>query len=742
MKKFFLLSLIFIAMIEMSFANEVGNAVLETKNNKLVLEVEKGKTPKLLYLGVKTESNIQASPNYVNTEIYPAFGIQNNMQHAIQVTHADGNMSLELVVDKTEVLKEGDIETLIIYSKDKVYPFYVKSFYRSYPQADVFETWTEIQHAEKGNVFVFKAFSAYLNVPTGNQYLLKLHGPFIHESHVYEFPLSFGITQISSKEGVRNTNSDNPSFMISYNGKFDENQGQVLGGALSYTGNYKITFEKKSSARVDNQGVSDKSAVSSVDIVAGYNEEASHYLLKAKEVFATPKFIFTYTADKGKGQITRNFHKWALKYDGIYGAKKVNDILLNSWEGVYFNTRQDNMSSMMNDFAALGGELFVMDDGWFGDKYPRNDGSTSLGDWVTAKSKLPQGVDGLVKEAVKSNIKFGIWIEPEMINSKSELFEKHPEWVIQLPNRETVKGRGKTQMTLDLSNPKVQDFVFKVVDDLMTNYPQIAYIKWDANHYLSNYGSTYLPANKQSHLYIEYHRGFESVLKRIRSKYPNVVMQSCASGGGRVTYGHLRYFDEYWTSDNTDAFHRIFIQNGISHFYPVKGMASHVSAAKNHQTGRVIPLKFRFDVAMSGRLGMEMVPADFNEEEKNFAIMAITNYKQIRDLVQFGELYRGISPQENNGLASLTYVTEDKNQAVFFAYNPRRLHGEAIPAFRIYGLDTNKKYKVTEINYEDNKPRFVEQIITGSVLVNNGLALTFMNTTEYASVILKIDVVK
>ena len=332
--------------------------------------------------------------------------------------------------------------------------------------------------------------------------------------------------------------------------------------------------------------------------------------------------------------------RWNLR------GKKANDILLNSWEGVYFNTRQDNMSAMIKDFSALGGELFVMDDGWFGDKYPRNDGSTSLGDWATAKSKLPQGIDGLIKESDTNKIKFGIWIEPEMINSKSELFEKHPEWVIQLPNRETVKGRGKTQMTLDLSNPKVQDFVFKVVDDLMTNYPQIAYIKWDANHYLSNYGSTYLPANKQSHLYIEYHRGFESVLKRIRSKYPNVVMQSCASGGGRVTYGHLKYFDEFWTSDNTDAYQRIFIQNGISHFYPVKGMASHVSASKNHQTGRVIPLKFRFDVAMSGRLGMEMVPADFNEEEKKFAIKAIANYKLIRDIVQFGELQRFVPTGE------------------------------------------------------------------------------------------------
>lgn len=715
-------------MIDVSLAKDANNVVLETKNNKLVFEVEQGQTAKLLYLGLKSEMNIQASPNYTKTEIYPAFGIQNNMQHAIQVTHVDGNMSLELIVEKTEVLKDGDTETLIIYSKDKVYPFYVKSFYKSYPKADVFETWTEIQHAEKGNVVVYKAFSAYLNVPSGKQQLLKLYGPFIHESYVYEFPLNYGITQLTNKEGVRNTQSDNPAFMISYDGAFNENAGQVLGGALAYTGNFKIIFDRRSNA--------------TVDVVAGYNEEASHYILNAREVFSTPKLLYSYTADGGKGQITRNFHKWALNYNGIYGAKKANDILLNSWEGVYFGVNQENMSAMMKDFSDLGGELFVMDDGWFGDKYPRNDGSSSLGDWVTAKSKLPQGIDGLIKESKKYNIKFGIWIEPEMINTKSELFEKHPEWVIQQSNRETVKGRGKTQMTLDLSNPKVQDFVFKVVDDLMTNYPQIAYIKWDANHYMSNYGSTYLPANKQSHLYLEYHRGFESVLKRIRLKYPDLVMQSCASGGGRITYGHLRYFDEYWTSDNTDAFHRIFIQNGISHFYPVKGMAAHVSATENHQTKRVIPIKFRFDVAMSGRLGMEMKPSDLTQEEKEFAKSAIATYRNIRELVQYGNLYRGLSPDVNNGLTSLSYIADDKSDAVFFAYNPRKLHGETLAPFKIHGLNLNKSYKVYEINYKGTKPNYAEQVVSGEVLSRVGIYLPFLNNSEYSSIILKIEEVK
>lgn len=247
-----------------------------------------------------------------------------------------------------------------------------------------------------------------------------------------------------------------------------------------------------------------------------------------------------------------------------------------------------------------------------------------------------------------------------MTNSKSELFEKHPEWVIQQPHREMHKGRGGTQLVLDLSNPEVQEFVFGVVDKLMTAHPEIAYIKWDANMTLFNYGSTYLPRDKQSHLYIAYHRGLENILKRIHAKYPGLVMQACASGGGRINYGLLPYYDEFWTSDNTDALQRIFIQWGVSNFFPAVAMASHVSVDTNYQTGRKTPLKLRFDVAMSGRMGMELQPAHMTDEDKAFARRAIADYKLIRPVVQQGDLYRLISPFDKTGYASLMYVSPEK----------------------------------------------------------------------------------
>ena len=334
----------------------------------------------------------------------------------------------------------------------------------------------------------------------------------------------------------------------------------------------------------------------------------------------------------------------------------------------------------------------------------------------------------LIASAKKCGIKFGLWIEPEMVNSKSELYEKHPDWIICQDNRTPTTGRGGTQMILDLSNPKVQDFVFGVVDNLMTNYPEIAYIKWDANASIMNYGSYYLPKDRQSHLYIEYHKGLNNVLERIRTKYPHLLMQACASGGSRVNYGLLPYFGEFWTSDNTDAYQRIYMQWGVSNFYPAIAMASHVSADKNHQTGRRTPLKFRFDVAMSGRLGMEMQPKDMTDGDKEFAKRAIKAYKEIRPIVQHGDLYRLVSPYDKVGFASLMYATPEKDKAVFFAYRMEYL--------------LNQQYKLIDMTpLKENKKNFLDgKVLSGKLLLEEGVEVPFSG--EYSSVVMQLIEVK
>ena len=400
-------------------------------------------------------------------------------------------------------------------------------------------------------------------------------------------------------------------------------------------------------------------------------------------------------------------------------------VLLNSWEGVYFNIDEKGMNNMMGDIADLGGELFVMDDGWFGVKYPRDNDKTSLGDWTVDTGKLPSGIKGLIDTAHSKGIKFGIWIEPEMTNSLSELYEQHPEYVIVPSNRKPIYGRGGTQLVLDMANPKVQDLVFTVVDTLMSNYPDIDYIKWDANMAVRNHGSQYLSSDRQSHLYIDYHKGLAKTLDRIRAKYPDVTIQACASGGGRANYGVMPWFDEFWVSDNTDALQRVFLQWGDSYFFPPTVMASHISASPNHQTQRRIPMKYRIDVAMSGRLGMEMQPSDMTEQEKDMCRRAIGQYKTlVRPVLVDGDIYRLASPYDGKGIASLMYVTPSKDKAVYYWWKTESFRNQQLPRVTMAGLDPDKLYKVTELNSIDIKPLSYEgKVFTGKYLMDNGLEM-------------------
>ena len=373
-----------------------------------------------------------------------------------------------------------------------------------------------------------------------------------------------------------------------------------------------------------------------------------------------------------------------------------------------------------------------MDDGWFGVKYPRKTDNCALGDWEVDKSKLPEGIEGLLRDAKKHGIKFGIWIEPEMSNTVSELYDAHPDWIVKAPKREPVLGRGGTQVVLDMSNPKVQDFVFSIVDNLMTKYPEIDYIKWDANMSIMNHGSQYLTMNDQSHLFIEYHRGFQKTCERIRAKYPDLTIQACASGGGRANWGVLPYFDEFWVSDNTDALQRIYMQWGTSYFFPAIAQACHISATPNHTVHRTTSLKYRIDVAMSGRLGMEIQPKHMSDLEKDICRNAIKEYKEIRPVVQFGDIYRLVSPYDKKGLASMMYVDEAKTKSVFFWWKTESFQNEHLPRVKMAGLDAKKMYKVHELNCIDVRPlEFEGKVFSGEYLMNNGLEIPRSNNPKW-----------
>lgn len=733
MKNLFLSAFLCICALPAFAVIEGNNILISTPNTSMLLNGKQGEVLRFAYYGDKVEpgmiNSIKGGQLSLNDEAYPVFGVNAENEPALQVTHADGNMSLDLIIESISQSAVTNAELTKIVLKDKVYPFVVTLNYKAYKNSDVIECWSEFTNNEKKAVTLYKFASAFLPVRLGDLWLTHLDGAWASEAYMTDEALTPGIKILSNRDGVRNTLGGNPSFMLSLDGKPSEGNGRVIGGALAYSGNYKIMFDISSRSRLN--------------IFAGINEDASQYILEPKETFTTPELALTYSKE-GKGGVSRSFHDYA-RNGKLHNGLNKRDILLNSWEGVYFNVNQEGMDQMMKDFSEMGGELFVMDDGWFGDKYPRDNDKSSLGDWVVAKKKLPQGVEGLIASAKKYGIKFGIWIEPEMCNSISELYEKHPDWIIRQSNREPRMGRGGTQLVLDLSNPKVQDFVFGVVDGLMTNYPDLYYIKWDANMTLANYGSNYLAKNKQSHLYIEFHKGLRNVLERIRAKYPNLVMQACASGGGRANYGLLPYFDEFWGSDNTDALQRMQIQWGESQFYPANAIASHVSANKNHQTQREVPLKLRFDVAMTGRLGMEIQPKDMTEADKIFAKNAIATYKSIRPVIQQGDQYRLVSPFEKQPFSSLMYVSKDKSRAVFFTYKLEHFVNQYIPRLKMDGLNPDKMYKITEINMElgrDNTPgrsrnRINNQVVSGKQLMEEGIEVSFGG--QYSSVVFELN---
>ncbi len=713
MRKIIITSIMLCLSATMAWAEQV---VIETKNTTMVLNVDINKQPQYVYYGTKLSAydlqHLQV-PRNGRMDAYPAYGMNCPAEAAIAMTHSDGNLSTELYV--SGINKQGDITKINL--KDPQYPVSVALCYKAYFDEDMIETWTEIKNDEAKPVTLTQFASISLPIRRGNVWLSHFYGSWANEARLVEEPVLPGEKVIKNKDGSRNSHTDHAEVMFSLDGKGQENIGDVIGAALCYSGNYLLKI--------------DTDDTEYHYFFAGINPDNSAYHLKKGETFVTPKVALSFSKS-GLSGVSRNFHKWGRKYMLAHGDKE-RKILLNSWEGVYFDINQQGMDQMMGDIASMGGELFVMDDGWFGDKYPRKTDNSSLGDWVVDKNKLPEGIEGLLRDAKKHGIKFGIWIEPEMSNTVSELYEAHPDWIIKAPKRDAVLGRGGTQVILDMGNPKVQDFVFSVVDNLMTKYPEIDYIKWDANMPILNHGSQYLTMNDQSHLYIEYHRGFEKVCQRVRAKYPDLTIQACASGGGRANWGVLPYFDEFWVSDNTDALQRIYMQWGTSYFFPAIAMASHISATPNHTVFRTTAMKYRIDVAMSGRLGMEIQPKNMTDDEKELCRKAIAEYKQIRPIVQFGDLFRLVSPYDKVGLASLMYVNETKSKSVFFWWKTESFQNEHLPRVKMAGLDAHKNYKVHELNRIDLQPLDVEgKVFSGAYLMNHGLEMPYRNEPEWS----------
>jgi len=711
-------------------AGSIAQSILlpvETDNNALVLQVDNNKDLRTIYLGRKLSSGsgydqvpgLYRSGDYTGllNSAYTPSGSRNLAEPAITVTHADGNNSLDLrYVSHQSAKISDDISLLSVLLKDPVYDFEVTLYYRSYFKEDLIEQWSVIRHKEKGEVVLHKFASADLTLKAESYWLRQYHGDWAKEMQPEEARLTHGIKTLDTKLGTRADLFQPPVFMVSLNKAATEEEGTVLYGAMEWSGNFRVDLE------VDPQD--------NLRIIAGINNYASAYTLAPNEEFTTPAFLYT-LSDKGKGTASRNLQTWARNYKLLDG-KGTRLTLLNNWESTYFDFDEKKLADLLKDTKKLGVDLFLLDDGWFANKYPRNGDHAGLGDWQENKKKLPNGISSLVKEAKNNGVKFGIWVEPEMVNPKSELYEQHPDWVVKQPKREEYYFRN--QLVLDLTNPKVQDFVFGIVDDLFSKSPDLAYIKWDCNAVIYNAYSAHL--KNQSHFYIEYVRGLYKVLGRIRAKYPKVPMMLCSGGGGRVDYAALQYFTEFWPSDNTDPLERIFMQWEYSYFYPAISSSNHVT-----DWGKQ-PLKFRVDVAMMGKLGFDIVVSRLSPQDLTFAQHAIDTYNSVKTTIWQGDQYRLADPV-NNSVASILYLNEAKTSGIIFNYlvNNRYGAGSRSP-IRMQGLDASKKYRITEINLYPGTNSSIDagKIFTGDFLMKIGFNPDV--NSGRTSVVLQLEEVK
>ncbi len=724
--------LLFFSVLTLQLLADKVTIPIETKNNAIVLQTDNDNHLKIIHTGkpLKNKDEYELSSALCNFNMQGAIhnnnaftfaGTDNNfVEPSLAVVHADGNNSIDLKYENhTTTVDSNDAILTTITLKDPVYPFFIDLHYKAWFNEDVIEQWTTIRHHEEGEVILNKYASANLYLSSKDYYLTSYNAAHIREMQPVVTHLQQGMHTIQTRLGSRQNLHTHPNFMLSLDGKATETTGTVMIGQIAWNGNFSIEFE------ID--------VYKNMHIVAGINPYQSVYHLKPNTSFETPHFIYTISYE-GTGKASRNLHKW-IRDNTLKNGKENRLTLLNNWEATFFDFDQDKLVGLFEGAKDLGVDLFLLDDGWFGNKYPRNNDKAGLGDWEVNTEKLPDGIPYLVKEAEKKGLKFGIWIEAEMVNPKSELYEKHPDWVIRQEKRPEILFRN--QLVLDLTNPDVQDYIFSIVDSLFIENPTLAYIKWDCNAPIFNGHSKYLEKKNipQSHLYVEYTKGFDNVLKRVTAKYPAIPMMLCSGGGARSDYSLLQHFTEFWLSDNTEPLERVFLQWDNSYYYPAIAMCSHVTKWGDK------PLKYRMDVASMGKLGFDIRADELSEKDMKFCQEAIKNYNGYKNIVWHGEMYRLASPHDND-YASLVYVNQEKTEAILFNYlaNWRYTGNPSLKTVKLQGLDKNKKYKLQEINlYDNQKTSINDKIYSGDFLMNIGFnpQVNF----QRASVVIKLEAI-
>ena len=564
----------------------------------------------------------------------------------------------------------GEAETLSVTLADETIGLQVELLYGVYEAQDVITRAVRMKNIGIGALRLQKAASLCLDLPFGDWELLHFHGRHCMERQSERVPLTTGVQTIGSKRGM-SSHQHNP-FVILCDRAASEDAGECYGVMPVYSGSHKTEAER------DQMGA--------VRLVSGIQDEDFLWTLDPGETFDAPEALLSFSYE-GLAKLSQTYHRFIR--DNLCRSKFSNaprPVLLNSWEACYFDFDADKLLALAREAKDLGVDMLVLDDGWFGE---RNDDLRGLGDWYVNEKKLPGGLAPLIRRINDLGLKFGIWIEPEMVNEDSDLYRAHPDWALTVPGRGPAMGRD--QLVLDMGRNDVVDYLYGVLSALLRDNP-IEYVKWDFNRGLADVYSRVLPPERQGEAAHRYVLGMYDLLERLTTAFPDVLFEGCAGGGGRFDAGMLAYVPQIWCSDNTDAVERLAIQYGTSFGYPVSAMGAHVSASPNHQTGRSTPLETRAVAAMSGTFGYELNPAQLGAEEKAAIRDQLARFRKYDALIRGGDYYRLTDPRDAKRIAAWQFVAPDKSEALLSVVvthpeaNPRPLH------LRLKGLDPDAMY--------------------------------------------------
>jgi alpha-galactosidase len=639
---------------------------------------------------------------------YPAWGEGLNLEPALKIDSPNGDRTSILVYDGAKVSSDQ----LEIVLKDTAQPFRVHLFYKVFPEG-VLARWSSIENIGKEPFQIEQAASAVWNLPAETDYSLSwLTGQWAGEWQLHTEPLATGSQVLESRRGSTGHQA-NPWFAIGREHETTEENGPVWFGELGWSGSWRMNVESTS--------------LHLARITAGYNPFDFAWKLEPGQSLATPIFYAGYTAH-GQGEASRILHRFQLaEILPTHPDPKPRPIIYNSWEATGFAVNEAGQTALADKAAKIGVERFVMDDGWFG---ARNDDHAGLGDWTVNPTKFPHGLKGLIDHVHADGMDFGLWVEPEMVNRNSDLYRAHPDWVMNFPGRQRTEARN--QLVLNLARPEVKEYISNFLEKLVSEN-DIAFLKWDYNRNWSEPGWPEAPAGTQKEIYVRYMDNLYDILAKLRAKHPKLEIESCSGGGGRVDLGILRYTDEVWPSDNTDALDRLNLQDGFTHAYAPETMAAWVTDVPNYLDQRDIPLQFRFLTAMQGAMGIGSNLLKWTPEEMATATRLTAFYKTIRTTVQHGNLYRLERPEDSES-SRVEYVAQDGAQAVVFAYLHSQHYGLAQSLIRVKGLDPQSKYRVRPL---DPDKYTGEDNVSGAVLMGRGIDLALAGDYDSTAVVLE-----